>query len=521
MSDAHVALKLILWDPPVPPPQPVAGPSQLAPTYLPTPSNTSVHSKSRFSLRSSRSGFTARSTVSHMSRLFRRGGSSAPAPNTSSSLFNVPPKEEGGLSPLPLSSAAMIAINSNSSNVIEGNGSVRSIPVSVGRKLGKKGSIPQDWKELQDLHYKETQREEAKARSIRSEKSSRVPRGSKTVSVYIHEEGTEMEQPLVPSSYRTMRRASASANPASPFCSSDNVRASVIHPALSASTTMTPSHSNSSLSSYSKSDLEGKSNAHSGDRCSTRPASLRTARASTIHEVENLSSMPTSSLVIVQPGDEALNSIELREAIASLKEENARLVIQFSDLEASLQEKYGDPALEVIHLSAQQRRRESLSMSYLETGGAGRRLSTSSSLFSASQGRNSMMGQYVAGGGSLQPGSSMVRRPSKTSSIASSSMRRGLNSSGSTHPGSYETHMTSRPPSTVQEELLFEAIDAAIDSEIHPVQMQTHPLKDPQYEKEYQTLQERKKNIEERYAARLEYLEARLKGQLMKEKLRR
>jgi len=101
-----------------------------------------------------------------MSRIFRKAGSSAPVP---SSLYGsevdrtsrIYYEEEEERPPLPSTSAARIAENTlHTSN--GDNGSMKSIPVSIGRRLTKKGSIPSDWKDLQNLHLKEQQREEAK-----------------------------------------------------------------------------------------------------------------------------------------------------------------------------------------------------------------------------------------------------------------------------------------------------------------------------------------------------------------------
>jgi vacuolar-type H+-ATPase subunit I/STV1 len=97
-------------------------------------------------------------------------------------------------------------------------------------------------------------------------------------------------------------------------------------------------------------------------------------------------------------------------------------------------------------------------------------------------------------------------------------MRRGL-SSGSTQPSTYDTHITTRPPSTVQEELLFADIDAMAGGDHFNIPASERIRS--QYEQELQELQERRQKVAERYTARMEYLEARLQGQLIKEKLRK
>lgn len=488
-------------------------------SLLHPPSSDSIHSKkSRFSLRSTRSNLTARSGVSQMSRLFRRASTSAPPPSSSfggeakrsSRMYH---EEDGGTPPLPTFPAARI--EASIALTFNGDaGSIHSKPVSIGRRLTKKGTIPSDWKELQDLHAIEKQREDAQL-AIKSTDRERNARAS--ILLADLENAEEEVDIKAESRYRTMRRSSISVGASGPASYSSHNRNSVVSTQAPTKVpkrfeppepSLPPGHGRQQDAKRQSQMLPFSSRNHS-DTCNETP------RAS-MYEPYDLNNAATASasILIVQPGDELLDSTGLREAIASLKEENHRLLRQFQDLQVKLHEKYGDPALDAIHAQAKNRR-ESVSL----LPDTGRRMSTSSSLFS-SQGRNSVLGGY-SGHAGLVPGASLSRRPSKASSIASSSMRRGLNSSGSTQPGSMDTHLTSRPPSTVQEELLFTAMDAEIVLEGLLETSQYSQVKDPLYEKEQANLQARKRNIEERYAARLAYLEARLQGQLNKEKLRR
>lgn len=447
-----------------------------------------------------------------MSRLFRKGGSSAPVPSSSSGDLDMSSRvyyeEEEDRPPLPSSSAAKIAANVK--NTIADGASGVSIPTSIGTKPSKKGSIPPDWKELQNLHMKEIIREEAK--SLSSNKGAagdRTARASVLGVGWVDDE--EEVEPKAESQYRTMRRASMAVGP-SLRDETPTRRASILKSDKQTNSSNGLEVPRSETSPSRRMIDKGQDSGYRDVDSPTQHSMYVSA------EMDRTASSHSSA--IIQPGDESLDSNGLRSAIQALKEENMRLLNQFKDLEGKLHEKYGDPALDAIHAQAQQRRRESISL-HLESG---RRMSTSSSMFS-SQGRHSMIGRGI-GNRALDPGASlsMSRRPSKASSIASSSMRRGLNSSGSTHgstqPGSMETYATSRPPSTVQEELLFTAIEAEMASEGFADSIPSY-AKDARYEKEHRDLRERKRNIEERYAARLEYLEARLQGQIIKEKLRR
>jgi hypothetical protein len=467
-------------------------------------------------------------------RLFSRGASAPAVPSASHESEDMPfsLSEEQGIPPLPISAAARIAANSTK-DVVGDNDSMLSMPSSLTKKIGKKKSIPNDWKELQSLHLKEIQREEAKQATRRTGtlhrngKPSDMDRGG-IQSMYVNGEEEEEVAITPDSGYRTMRRASV--NPISKHGDSASSRLSIFstNKIEQNATEMTKSNSDPTLATYLRSDSTDCATSTATADLRMQGFSHRMSRASMSHLSKDTSqlfaaNLHTNSLIVVQPGDEALDSRGLRQVIDSLKAEQGSLLRQFEDLERNLCEKYGDPALEIIQSTStsqsstarHDRRRESLSMSYLEAGST-RRMSVSSSIFSASQGRNSFLSHS---GGSHLPVSSLSRRPSKASSIASSSMRRGFGS-GSTQPGSYDTLATSRPPSTVQEEILFTALEAELtkDELSHPSKSS---IQDPQYHRELQLLKERKQNIEERYTARLEYLEARLKGQLQKEKLRR
>lgn len=222
-----------------------------------------------------------------------------------------------------------------------------------------------------------------------------------------------------------------------------------------------------------------------------------------------------TSMIPVQPGDEDLESVGLKLVINALREENQRLLGQFDQIEKTLHERYGVRVPDAMHWQTLQRR-ESPSLQ----SNTARRSSTASSVFS-SQCRSSMMGHPKATTGSLPPLFTLSRQPSRASSIASSSMRRGLNNSNSTQYGSMVSHTTTRPPSTAEEEIMFVATD--FNSPPGGLKEPFQPLyaKVPQFDKEYRDLEARKRNVQERYAARLEYLEAKLQGQLNKEKLRR
>lgn len=458
----------------------------------PQESSTSIHSKtSRFSLRSARSHLTTRSSISQMSRVFRRGGSSAPASTSishdrSNRASHIYREDDQHIPPLPNA----VPIHQEH-NITSGDStSSKNIPVGIGRRLTKKGSIPSDWKQLQQLHFMETEREAAKFHSA-SKNNRDNERGSVLLDdLHAAHEGNYAKSE---SRYRTMRRQSLSVQEQGSLAySKSDYRNNDSAPSSSSDKAMIAS-SNRPIASIGRAD---------------EAIADGTFNHTLAH---NFTSTATcASMITVQPGDENLDSVGLKQAIATLREENNRLLSQFDDLEGKLHEKYGDPDIDAMRAPAQ-RRRESISLHST----SGRRMSTSSSIFS-SQGRNSMIG-YPKDAGSLAPTSPLSRRPSKTSSIASSSMRRGLNSSGSTHPGTMDTWLTSRPPSTVEEELLFTTGTPEGGTEC----LQSLASSNPHFEKEYRDLQERKSNIQEKYTARLEYLEARLQGQLNKEKLRR
>lgn len=414
-----------------------------------------------------------------MSRIFRKSGSSAPASTAATQDWaNRQPHLYEHIPPLPTAANVLPDHRNHDGETT----SSKSKPVGLSRRLTKKGSIPGDWKQLQQLHLLETERE---AWKLNNEREA------------ILLAGLDMEQGQATarseSRYRTTRKYSVTLqesdfvactqnvsgnSPSIHDTRSDKGRGAIPDPAVPPS-----HHHNSNL----------------------------TERTSMYTLSENaVSTLRYTSMFTIQPGDEELDSAGLRQAIATLREEKKRLLVQFDDLEGALHEKYGDPALAATRAHTQ-RRRDSVSA----VSTTGRRMSLSSSVVS-SQGGYSVL-STAKGSGSLVPTSPMSRRPSKASSIASSSMRRGLNSSGSTHPGSMETYPTSRPPSTVEEELLFTAISGEGGDDT----TRTPHASDLQFQKEYYDLQERKRNIQEKYSARLEYLEARLQGQLNKEKLRR
>lgn len=477
-----------------------------------------------------------------MTRIFRRGGASAPVPSTSISdaydlHYELTTELDG--TPLPSASdAARIAARSRAAGHEWDGESMYSIPQSLAKRVGRKKSIPKDWRDLQSLHLKESQREEAKALSRRGSLSTHKVQNSNLEGARCVEgdEGCENNFKRVDSGYRTMRRTSMM--PIQAKGCDEETRAPLVQTRIDKASfsTFVKSNSDPSLSARPPDDstnyaLGTKTLGRNVNSRSFKPIS--TSLFSDLNP-NNLASATGSSLVVVQAGDEDLDSDGLRQAMSTLKAENERLLAQFKDLELKLYEKYGDPASAVMrssistgrHAMRDDRRRESLSMSYLESGTSGRRMSVSPSVFSAPDSCTSVLGQS---GGSLPPGSSSMlsRRPSKASSIASSAlMRRGFSSSSGTQHGSFDTYATSiRPPSTVQkEELLFSAIEAEFsgdDGSSVSALTARQSIRDPQYEQELQLLNERRRNIEERYAARLEYLEARLQGQLQKEKLRR
>ena len=188
--------------------------------------------------------------------------------------------------------------------------------------------------------------------------------------------------------------------------------------------------------------------------------------------------------------DEQLDSTGLRQAIQAAKQEMARLVAEFDELESATSARLGQP-------SVLSRRGSALvappaSPTSLSTEDR-RRLSVSSS-----SGYSSSAGGLAQSRISLaSPPPSILRRPSKASSIVSSTSA----------AGQQEGYF--RPVSTLFEE-----------EEDLRVTFGESRMQEPLH-REVVDIRDRKESVQRRYKARIDFLEAKLQSQLIKDKIRR
>ena len=333
-----------------------------------------------------------------------------------------------------------------------------------------KKALPQDWKEMQLLHQKEHSREAEKAKtSLTSEQRH----------TEIDAFGDEVVIKPEPQ-YRMMRsRAGSRVTRASddgashrglPSSSSDSALSDYLKKGSGLPTIPSPSLG-MDTDPIESLTLGRTDFAATVGRARSESRLTRSSRAQSVSGHEQAISLPS---------DDELNVDGLRQAIEASKQEMARLIKQFDELESATLTRLGGRAV----LS----RRPSLLLAPPASpvspyGDEARRVSVSSSSgYSTSAGGLAQSRISIA-----SPPPSIFRRPSKASSIKSS-----------TSAGQQEGYI--RPVSILFEE--EEDVNVPDNKEILEIR-------------------ERKESVQRRYKARVDYLEAKLQAQLIKEKLRR
>ena len=221
--------------------------------------------------------------------------------------------------------------------------------------------------------------------------------------------------------------------------------------------------------------------------------------------LEEMSLPSINRFGIIQASDDDLDSAGLTKTIAEVIAEKQRLVAQFAKMETASASRLRDNATKLVPL-------RDLNTSH----NMGRRASTStnslrpSSLLSTSFQEESTMRMPI-----ITSSHRLSRRPSLSASVTTSSSsslsRHQLLSDrgGDTHPTS-----SGRRASSVLQDLREELT-------LPPCSFISVDQLDPVNCRELEELKKGRMQIEERYEARLEYLEAKLRARLIQDKLRR
>ena len=208
---------------------------------------------------------------------------------------------------------------------------------------------------------------------------------------------------------------------------------------------------------------------------------------------------------VIQSSDEGLDAAGLRQTISDVRVEKERLVKQFEGMEmAMLAEADDDPSSSVIH--------ETVVEGTVKAGGEFRR--TSMSTIHSQYSYSSIMNETSRRGPSVSNHTrSLLRRPSLFPSLFSTSSSGYYDLSRLTG-GGRENSISSRHGGSsnlpgLQEDLAVSCIAAYSFSREDC----------PTMSKELARLVRRRSNVEEKYQARLEYLEARLRAREIQDKL--
>lgn len=219
---------------------------------------------------------------------------------------------------------------------------------------------------------------------------------------------------------------------------------------------------------------------------SEAPASSRNRSDSRISSSRAGSIISSAGPSCTLATDDSLDAAGLRQAIIATKSELTTFEAEFGDLEIVTASKLGIPPVPVRRGSA------SSALTPLPEDARRRGSVSSSSGYSGSMAGLANNRLRIA-----SPPPSIARRPSRASSITSAK------SAGIGQQDSYF-----RPVSTLFEE----QEDLSLTVSIHH---------NGESHRELQEVRDRRNQLRQRYKARLDYLEARLQGQLIKDKLRR
>ena len=326
-----------------------------------------------------------------------------------------------------------------------------------------KHPIPDDWRKLQGLHMAEAAREEAKSAHESGARNQRRGRSVTADTVLAAAPPPDATLPREHDrQYRTMRSRGSAVPELDLTTGAPDTDADLLC-ALSASSA----------------DLTPGANARGRSGSTARVPSAR----------------PFS---VMQASDDELDSHGLQAAIAAVLQEKERLVGQFEQLEQAVLAKSGTRG-QNEHVG-QLLGRNGSQMSRPADGPeqeqlARRRGSLSSSLFSQVPSEGGLPHQAGSANLSRRPSIASTALSSSASSQRTAISRDPLSSSSTSGAG------LSSPP--------------RVHARPSPV------IGDEHEEKEVLEVKNRRQDVEERYSARLEYLEARLKSQLLKEKLAR